>query len=224
MIDGHAGPVANPEQALAQIGEAVKDLPAMDAGKALYTAATAYAKAGQWSLAREAYLLLLDKYPGHPLTIDAARWLVRYQASSEARRRYELSQFVELNEAAITWKDRAEKPPAIPKAKTKDWPPPESDIVQASTGSARRASVPPESGIERRWSWNRDSPLTATCSPTTSRPTCASRPPGDTSARPRGRSAGCCGTSPSQRSHWVARRALAAPIRGGNVSCSNRGC
>jgi photosystem II stability/assembly factor-like uncharacterized protein len=101
IIDGQAGPVANPEQALAVIGNVVRDLPPSDAGKALYTAATAYAKAGQWAMAREAYLLLLDKYPGHPLTLDAARWLVRFQSSSEARRRHELGQFVELSEIEV---------------------------------------------------------------------------------------------------------------------------
>ena len=135
-IDGRAGPVANPDQALAQIGEAVKDLPTMDAGKALYTAATSYAKAGQWSMALEAYMMLLDKYPGHPLTLDAARWVIRYQSSSEARRRHELGQFSELTNGAFVWKDQKDPRPAIPLAKAKpkgkDGAAPESAIIQAS--------------------------------------------------------------------------------------------
>lgn len=132
VIDGQAGPVANPEQALAMIGNAVRDLPPADAGKALYTAATAYARAGNWGMAREAYLLLLDKYPGHPLTLDAARWLVRYQASSEARRRFELGQYVELTETEVTWKDRPDPRRVIPKTKDKDRLPPQSEIIQTT--------------------------------------------------------------------------------------------
>ncbi|HKA06534.1 MAG TPA: hypothetical protein VKD71_04700 [Gemmataceae bacterium] len=132
MIDGRAGPLASPDQALAQIGDAINDLPAMDAGNALFTAATAYANTGQWSMAREAYFLLLDKYPGHPLTLDAARWLVRFQASSEARHRYELGQFVQLTEAQVAIKERTDPRATIPKAKTKDKLPPESEVIQAT--------------------------------------------------------------------------------------------
>src|SRR5262245_39149743 len=131
IIDGGAGPVANPEQALSQLGDATKDLPAMDAGRALYTAATSYAHAGQWGMAREGYLMLLDKYPAHPLSLDAARWLVRFQASSEARRRHELGQFVVLTEAGFRVKERTEAPGPIPRAK-KDNGPPEVEVVQAT--------------------------------------------------------------------------------------------
>jgi len=131
VIEGAAGPIANPEQALSQLGDAMKDLPPMDAGRAMYTAATAYAKAGQWGMAREAYLMLLDKYPAHPLSLDAARWLVRFQSSSEARRRHELGQFVELTEAEFRIKERKDPPVAIPRAK-KDTGPPEVEVVQAT--------------------------------------------------------------------------------------------
>jgi photosystem II stability/assembly factor-like uncharacterized protein/tetratricopeptide (TPR) repeat protein len=131
IIEGGAGPIANPEQALAQLGDAMKDLPPMDAGRALYTAATAYAKAGQWGMAREAYLMLLDKYPGHPLSLDAARWLVRLQSSSEARRRHELGQFVELTDATFKVKERNDAPNAIPRAK-RDNGQPEVDVIQAT--------------------------------------------------------------------------------------------
>ena len=132
VIDGQAGPVANPEQALAMLGNAVYDLPPSDAGKALYTAATAYAKGGHWSMAREAYLMLLDKYPAHPLGIDAARWLVRFQSSSEARRRHELGQFAELTESEVTFKERADPRRVIPKGKGKGQLPPESEVVQTT--------------------------------------------------------------------------------------------
>ncbi len=132
VIDGKAGSVASPEQALSQLGTLVKELSPMDAGKALYTAATAYVHAGQWPLAREAYLLLLDKYPGHPLALDAARWVIRYQSSSEARRRAELGQFLEITDVAFDLKDRPDPRQMIPKAKTKDKLPPQTIVVQAS--------------------------------------------------------------------------------------------
>lgn len=132
ILDGHAGPIASPEQALAHLSNAVADLPPGDAGKALYTAATAYAKAGNWPMAKEAYLLLLSKVPTHPLSAEAARWLVRFQSSSEARRRYELGQFVELTETEVTWKDRPDPRRQIPKAKTPDKLPPESEIIQTT--------------------------------------------------------------------------------------------
>ena len=125
-----AGPLAQPDQALAHLGDAVRDLPPMDAGKALYTAATSYVRIGQWGLARETFLLLLDKYPGHPQTIDAARWLVRFQSSSEARRRAELGQFVAVTDISFDHVERK-----LPRAK-KDEPklatklPPATDVVQ----------------------------------------------------------------------------------------------
>ena len=54
MIDGQAGPIANPELALAQLGDALKDLPPLDAGKALY----GRDPREQDQMARGAYLLL----------------------------------------------------------------------------------------------------------------------------------------------------------------------
>jgi photosystem II stability/assembly factor-like uncharacterized protein len=81
---------------LAQIGPVLANLPADQGATAAYSLAHQYAQAGQWHLAREAFLLMVDKYPGHPLAADAYRWLVRYHASSEARRREELGQFLVL--------------------------------------------------------------------------------------------------------------------------------
>ncbi len=134
IIDGVAGPLAGPDQALAHLGEAVKDLPAMDAGKALYTAASSYAAGGRWGFAREAYLLLLEKYPGHPLAIDAARWLVRLQSSSEARRRYELGQFVATTDLSFDLVDR-QLPKRLIESKENSkailTPPKGTEVIQA---------------------------------------------------------------------------------------------
>jgi photosystem II stability/assembly factor-like uncharacterized protein len=61
--------------------------------EAAYTLASLYARNGQWLMARELYLMMLDRYPAHRLTPEAARWLIRFGASSEARRREELKHF-----------------------------------------------------------------------------------------------------------------------------------
>ena len=37
---------------------------------------------------------MLERYPAHPLSAEACRWLCRYSSSSEAHRRDELGQFL----------------------------------------------------------------------------------------------------------------------------------
>jgi photosystem II stability/assembly factor-like uncharacterized protein len=86
---------------LAQIGPALAKLPPEQGAVAAYTVASRYAQAGQWHLAREAFLLMVDHYPAHPLAADAYRWLVRFHGSSEARRREELGQFLVLTTSDI---------------------------------------------------------------------------------------------------------------------------
>lgn len=146
VVDGLAGQMVRPEQALATIADAVRDLPTLDAGKAMYTAAESYARAGQWHLAREAFQMLIDKHPGHPLTLDAARWIVRYQSSSEARRRHEMGQFIVASETSFELKERK-----LPK-RDKDDPkletvhPPATDVVQAGF-----KTVPPAYLAAAKW-------------------------------------------------------------------------
>ena len=47
---------------------------------------------GKWAEAREVFGLLASRYPGHPLAVEGFRWLTRYHASTEARRRTEIQQ------------------------------------------------------------------------------------------------------------------------------------
>jgi hypothetical protein len=63
--------------------------------------ASQFARQGQWPLAREAYLLMVARYPAHPLSVEAYRWLVRHNSSSEARRRLELNQFMNVSHIQI---------------------------------------------------------------------------------------------------------------------------
>ena len=101
LIRGDGGDLAKPEQILAQILPALKEMPADLGARAAYAIANQYAQAGQWVMAREAFLVMADRYPQHPLTLDAYRWLVRYQSSSEARRRQELGHFMNYNEINV---------------------------------------------------------------------------------------------------------------------------
>jgi photosystem II stability/assembly factor-like uncharacterized protein len=86
---------------LAQIAPVLEKLPPEQGAAAAFGIASRYARAGQWHLAREAFLLMVDKYPTHPLAADAYRWLVCFHASSEARRREELGQFLILTQTDV---------------------------------------------------------------------------------------------------------------------------
>jgi photosystem II stability/assembly factor-like uncharacterized protein len=89
--------LGDPSRVVAQVGPALAGLPDDQAAPAAFALANQYVRLGQWPLAREIFLLLVDRYPAHPLAADAYRWLVRYHASSEARRRNELKQFLMLS-------------------------------------------------------------------------------------------------------------------------------
>ncbi len=86
--------LANPEQLLASLKPMVADLPVDQGAPALSGVALQYIRMGQWSLAREAYLLMLDRFPAHPKSAEAYRWLLQHNSSSEARRRHEMGQFL----------------------------------------------------------------------------------------------------------------------------------
>jgi photosystem II stability/assembly factor-like uncharacterized protein len=86
--------LGDPNKLLAQIGPALKELPDDQGAPAAFAVANQYARQGQWALAKEVFLLMVDRYPAHPLSADACRWLIRYSASSEARHRQELGQFI----------------------------------------------------------------------------------------------------------------------------------
>jgi len=86
--------LSGPDQLLAQVGPMLKQLPDDQAPAAALAIAGYYARSGQWTMAREIYRHMTDQYPTHPLAIEAYRWLIRYDTSSEVRRRQESSQYV----------------------------------------------------------------------------------------------------------------------------------
>jgi hypothetical protein len=93
--------LTDPDKLLAQIGPALKNLPDDQGVAASLAVANQFVRRGQWTLAREAFLLMVDRYPAHPLSVEAYRWLIRHNSSSEARRRQELGQFVMLTQAGF---------------------------------------------------------------------------------------------------------------------------
>jgi hypothetical protein len=86
----------SPERLLSQLRPMLSELPDDQAAPAAFAAATRYVREGQWEMAREVFLMMVERYPTHPLTPDAYRWLLRQGSSSEARRRDELGQFLVL--------------------------------------------------------------------------------------------------------------------------------
>ena len=86
--------LAESPQLLGQMGTLLAKLPEDRAAKAASAIASEFARQGQWELARDAYLEIITRYPLHPLSVDACRWLIRFNSSSEARRRKELGQFL----------------------------------------------------------------------------------------------------------------------------------
>jgi tetratricopeptide (TPR) repeat protein len=86
--------LAGPEKLMARLPDMLKSLPEDQGAAAAYALADSFAHSGQWPLARETFLTLVDKYPKSREAIDAYRWLARFSSSSEARRRFELGQFM----------------------------------------------------------------------------------------------------------------------------------
>lgn len=94
IAEAPASTLTSPERLLAQIGPSLAEMPEEMGARVAHGLAWQYARKGQWALARETFLLLAQRYPTSPLAVEAYRWLILHQGSSEARRRHELGQFV----------------------------------------------------------------------------------------------------------------------------------
>jgi hypothetical protein len=101
LSTGAGGGLANADQLLSQIPGLLKSLPPEQGARAAFAIGNQFAKSGEWLLAREAFFIMVDRYPADPLSAEAYRWLIRYHASSEARRRLELGQFVQVTETTF---------------------------------------------------------------------------------------------------------------------------
>ena len=70
----------------------LKKMPDDVAARTAFAVGSRLARDGKWTDAREVFGVLTTSYPGHPLSVEAFRWLARYHASSETRRRTEIQQ------------------------------------------------------------------------------------------------------------------------------------
>ncbi|QDU24062.1 YCF48-related protein [Urbifossiella limnaea] len=84
--------LAGADRALGALGAELPKLPDDIAARTAHAVATRFAQTGKWAEAREVFALLSMKYPGHPLAVDGYRWLLRYHAGTETRRRVEVQQ------------------------------------------------------------------------------------------------------------------------------------
>jgi photosystem II stability/assembly factor-like uncharacterized protein len=139
--------LTDPNKLLAEIGPMLANLTPEQGAPAAFAVADGFARAGHWTLAREAFLLMVDRYPAHPLAADAYRWLIRYNSSGEARRRNELGQFVLLSRSEFTTQPKEPEAPARPAAGGKTTAP------QFDVGVLQTRHLVPLSTREdtRRW-------------------------------------------------------------------------
>jgi hypothetical protein len=84
--------LGGPSKYVAMLGSELKRMPDDMAARTAHAVGSRLAGDGKWGEAREVFGLLASRYPGHPLAIEGFRWLTRYHASSEARRRTEIQQ------------------------------------------------------------------------------------------------------------------------------------
>jgi hypothetical protein len=80
------------DRAIAALGFDMKKLPDDTAARTAYAVGMQFMRAGKWAEAREVFALLTEQHPGHPVAVDAYRWLLRYHAGTEPRRRQEITQ------------------------------------------------------------------------------------------------------------------------------------
>ncbi len=93
--------LAGADKLMASLHSEVKKMPADVAARTAYAIGSRLVREGKWSEAREVFGVLAINYPGHPLSVEAFRWLARYHASTEARRRAEIQQKVLVKNAGF---------------------------------------------------------------------------------------------------------------------------
>jgi photosystem II stability/assembly factor-like uncharacterized protein len=85
--------LTDPAAVQSQLLPVLAKLPDEQGAAAAAAIAAHYLRHGRWDLAHETYAVMVERYPAHPLSAGAYRWLVQHDSSSEVRRRYELNQF-----------------------------------------------------------------------------------------------------------------------------------
>lgn len=147
LADAPASTLSDPQKLVAQIGPALAAMPDDQAAPAAFGLATQYFRMGQWTLARETFLLMVDRYPAHPLTADALRWLIRHNSSSEARLRQELGQFVSFTKLEF----HASTPDPKQKADTDNDGEPPNPLVRVDVKQERQLALLTINSETRQW-------------------------------------------------------------------------
>ncbi|MBP3959354.1 hypothetical protein J8F10_29260 [Gemmata sp. G18] len=80
------------DKLMGSLNTELKKMPDDVAARTAFGVGSRLAREGKWVEAREVFGILTINYPGHPLSVEAFRWLTRYHASTEARRRTEIQQ------------------------------------------------------------------------------------------------------------------------------------
>src|SRR5438445_10065580 len=68
MAEMPPGSLVEPNRLLGKLGELLAGLPDDQAAAATFALANQYARAGQWLLAQELFMLMVSRHPAHPLT------------------------------------------------------------------------------------------------------------------------------------------------------------
>jgi photosystem II stability/assembly factor-like uncharacterized protein len=84
------------DKLMAALHTEMKKMPDDVAARTAFAVGSRLVREGKWADAREVYGLIALNYPAHPLAVEAFRWLARYHASTEVRRRFEIQQKLSL--------------------------------------------------------------------------------------------------------------------------------
>ena len=103
----------------AQLGEMIRGLDPAGAAEMLYHLGHRCYQTGRWPLAAEAFKLLAEQFPEHPLARPAIVWLVQYYASSEA-----------------AWREQGSRPITVVRASAPPQPQVRSERLQKALALA----------------------------------------------------------------------------------------
>jgi photosystem II stability/assembly factor-like uncharacterized protein len=126
----------SPEKAMEEIRSSLIGLPEDVAAKAAGRAASEFAHAGRWGLAREMYGYVVETFEPYPEAGEACRWLIRFHASAEVRRRIELGQVSPLPKTVF---DTVDDPAVTPASHAETEPGIVKPVMRFRTGEAARA-------------------------------------------------------------------------------------
>jgi photosystem II stability/assembly factor-like uncharacterized protein len=89
---------AGADKLMAALRTELKKLPEDVAARTAYAVGARLARDGRWVDAREVFGLVVIHYANQPPAVDAYRWLARFHASTEVRRRVEIQQKLSLRD------------------------------------------------------------------------------------------------------------------------------